>query len=160
MILVECDRHFVLVKSLTRGKEVEHSFNKSEACKKMQERKNCTGMLDEDPGSAQHPYINKLRQSALKQEIPEHDLKLLPDKKNNNRIILLCPRSQEWILKTVQLVNIEIGKYYLPEKPSRLHDALTFGHQRNMDNYKKLLVDLTESSDRVKALRSLLETSS
>jgi hypothetical protein len=159
MIFVECDPDFVLAKSLTRGKEVEHSFGKSKVCDKLEELKHCTGMLDEDPKSAQHPYINKLQKSELKKEIPEHDLKVLHDKKNNNQVILLCPRLEEWILKAVQAENMEIGKYYLPEKPSKLHDALTFGHERNKGNYKRLLSDLAEGSNRLKTLKSLLETS-
>lgn len=160
MIFVECDPDLLLVKSLTKGKDVVHTSGKPRVCNRLVKSTHCIGMVDEDPLSTQHPYINKLEKSGVKEELLAQDLKVLHDNRNNNHIILLCPRLEDWILKAVQATNIEMKKYHLSDKPGKLHDALTLAQESNMENFRKLLADLAKNSTKVKTLRELLEKSS
>lgn len=158
MIFVECDPDEVLVKSLTRGKIIKHPSNKPRVCSQLAKTNGSVAMVDEDPKSVQHPYIDKLKGTGQVSFLSGHDLTVLCDKSRDNRIVLICPRLEDWLLKAASEAGLNIEDYFLPRKPSGLHDVLTLGNKNNkhMDNYKKLLYDLGKSSTRVKTLKELL----
>ncbi len=159
MIFVECDPDTILVKYLTKGKEIRHASGISKVCNRLADSTRCVGMVDEDPLSIQHPYIDKLKKDGQINNISACDLTILYDKSKNNQLVLICPRLEDWLLKSVKEAKLDIEKYFLPKKPSELHDILTLGskNKKHMDNYTKLLSYLAESSIRVKTLKELLE---
>ncbi len=62
MIYLECNPDKALVKALgITKKEIFHTGNKGNVCKRLQKSKNSKGTVDEDPSSIQPNYIKKLQ---------------------------------------------------------------------------------------------------
>ena len=153
MIFVECKPDLTLIKSLTKvtRREITHEFKgKGEICNRLRKQTNCKALLDEDPSSAQPSYI---KETGLEKEFSEHGLKLLRDAVNNNYLVILCPRLEEWILRAASEVAIDVGKYKLPNNAAKLHSEINI----SLDRFEKLLEVLKDSSSRLKILKSLLE---
>jgi len=151
MVYVECKADFTLVESITEipKKEIIHEGGKSEVCKKLEKKKNCKGLVDEDPWSVQPPYVKKL---GMKEDLSSYDLKILHDNSNKNALIVLCPRLEEWELKAAKEVNVDMKQYDLPKEPSKLHAIINI----NLDKFERLIESLKQRSNRLKALKKLL----
>jgi len=153
MIYIECNADYALVRSLIRvaRKDVIHEFKgKFEVCKRLENQRNCKGLIDEDPTSIQPPYLKHLQRQD---EFSEHDLILLHDRNSSNYLIVLCPRLEEWVLKSAREASMDVRKYDLPNDARALHR-----HARiNPDKLENLLEDLKSSSQRLKTLKRLLE---
>jgi hypothetical protein len=66
---------------------------------------------------------------------------------------MLCPRLEDWMLRTAREVGIDVRDYGLPHDAKRLHSEINI----NLDKFEKLLEALkSKGSERLKALRSLL----
>lgn len=151
MIYLECKPEFILAKSLTGipKREFIHERGKPKVCKQLERRRDCKGLVDEDPWSTQPPYMKKIK---LKEDISEHDLKILHDNSNDNCLIVLCPRLEEWVLKTAKEASIDVRKYRLPDKAIRLHREINI----DLSKFERLIGDL-KNSERLKILKRLLE---
>lgn len=153
MIYVECKPDLALVKSLTNvtRRGITHEFKgKGEICNRLRKQTNCKGLLDEDPSSAQPRYIKEAR---LVNDLSEHEIKVLHDGTNNNYLIVLCPRLEEWILKAAQQAGKDVRKYDLPNDAAKLHREINI----SLDRFDNLLEELKDSSSRLKTLKRLLE---
>lgn len=154
MIRVECRPDFILTKTLTDlpKRQIIHHQGKPEICKSLKKSTHCKGLIDEDPGAPQPPYLNDL--DSL--EIPsEFDLKVLADKKRNNLIIILCPKLEDWIIKSAKLSKIELEKRFnLPNDSNRLHRIINY----RLPNFQRLLEVLREHSPRLATLEHYLKT--
>jgi len=153
MIYVECKPDLTLVKSLTNvtRREITHEFKgKGEICNRLRKQTNCKGLLDEDPSSAQPHYV---KEAMLENEFPQHDIKVLHHSSTDNRLIVLCPRLEEWILKAASETGIDVRKYDLPNDAAKLHRHINI----SLDKFENLLEELKESSNRLKTLKKLLE---
>jgi len=152
MIYVECKPDFTLVRFITNlpRREIVHEFKgKHEVCKQLENRRDCKGLVDEDPLSVPPPYLKKLR---LQKELPEAGLKIMRDESNNNLLVILCPRLEEWILRAAKEKGINPDKYNLPNNPNRLHEVINL----SLDRFERLLEDL-KGSRRLRALKKVLE---
>jgi len=153
MIYIECKPDLALVRSLTKvtRREITHEFQgKGEICNQLRKQTNCKGLIDEDPSSGQPRYVKEAR---LENAFPDHDIKILHHSSTDNRLIVLCPRLEEWILKAAREAGIDIGKYNLPNNATKLHTEINI----NLGKFKNLLEDLKDSSSRLKTLKRLLE---
>lgn len=150
MIYVECKPDVTLVKTITKisNKEVIHAGNKPEVCKQLRNQTNCVGLVDEDPGSSKPCSMSEMR---LEKEIDEINVKIFSDK-NRNRLIVLCPKLEEWVLGCVKETKIEIEKYNLPNNAKKLHEVINI----NLKSFKDLINDLLKHSHRLKMLKDLL----
>ena len=150
MIYVECKSDFALVKSITGipRREITHEGGKPRVCQRLERQENCKGLVDEDPSRAQPRYIRKLR---LANDLFQYELRELCDESRNNRLIILCPKLEDWILKAAKEADLRMKKYGLPDTPRELHQVI------NLDPRKleRLLPDL-KNLERVKTLRKLL----
>lgn len=154
MIYVECKTDQALVRCITNvaRREIVHERGKSRVCKKLAERRNCKGLVDEDPSSAQPPYMAKL---TLEKDLPQDELKVLYDASTDNRLIILCPRLEDWILKAAREAKLKLEKYPLPNSAERLHRVVNL----SLDKFERLLEDLKhKDSERLKILRKLLQS--
>ena len=153
MIFIECKPDLTLLESLTSipRREITHEFKgKGEICNRLRKLSNCTGLIDEDPDSGQPLYV---KEAKLENDLSEHEIKVLHDNTNNNYIIVLCPRLEEWILKAAREAGIDVRKYDLPNDAIRLHREINI----SLDKFENLLEDLKRSSSRLKSLKRLLE---
>ena len=153
MIYVECKPDSKLVKSITNVSKrgIVHESNKFEVCRRLEKRKSCTGLIDEDPLSVQPRYIRKTR---LENDLSEHDIKVLHHSSTDNRLIVLRPRLEEWVLKAAKEAGIDVRKYDLPNDAAKLHRHINI----SLDKFENLLEDLKDSSSRLKTLKRLLES--
>ena len=151
MIYLECKPDFALVKSITRvpKREIIHERKgKSGVCKRLEGQRNCKGLVDEDPLSTQPPYIKKVR---LENDLFQYELKVFYDESNGNRLFVLCPKLEDWILKAAKEAHLGMKKYGLPDTQEKFHKVI------NLDPSKleRLLTDLKDC-ERFKILRKLL----
>ena len=152
MIYVECKPDLALVKSLTNvtRRGITHEFKgKGEICNRLRQQTNCKGLIDEDPSSGQPRYVKEAR---LENDLSEHEIKVLHDNTNNNYIIVLCPRLEEWVLKAAREAGIDVRKYNLSNDAAKLHREINL----SLDKFEDLLDDL-KITGRLKALKNLLE---
>jgi hypothetical protein len=89
--------------------------------------------VDEDPGSSQPTYLGKLHLKAAL-----HDIKVLTDNKRKNKLVVICPRLEEWVLNVAKKSGINVSAYSLSKIPRELHRKLG----SNADKLKPLIKDL------------------
>ena len=149
MIYVECKPDSLLVREITNisKREIIHLGNKSEVCKRLRSRNNCVGLVDEDPTSGQPSYLKEMR---LEENLSESDIKIRSDK-NGNRLIVLCPRLEGWILKRVKEAGINIKDYSLPDSERELHEVINI----DLRKFERLIIDLKNDKN-IRALGTLL----
>lgn len=151
MIYVECKPDFKLVECLLgTEKEIKHAMGKNRICNKLRKERNCTGLIDEDPGRSQHPYLKQLSPES---NLSRDRLKTLHDDRNKNHLIVLCPRLEEWVLKAAKEAKIDIKRYNLPDDGERLHKVINI----NIDKFEKLIKDLRGKSRMMKALEKSIK---
>ncbi|MBI4336281.1 MAG: hypothetical protein HY683_00430 [Chloroflexi bacterium] len=151
MIYVECKPDEILVRTLTglsRRQVIHESKGKPAVAKEMRSRTGVLGMVDEDPGSVQPAYFTEM---VVQRELSKQHLKLLRDTQTNNRLVLLCPYFEAWIVYAAHTAKIDITKYGLPANPVSLHQII------NADPRKfERLVEHLQPTDPLKALKRLL----
>ena len=146
MIYTECKPDSVLAKTLgIPKKEIIHLGGKPEVCKQLEKRKNWMGFIDEDPFSIQPSYLKKLE---IHENLSNYGFKVLNDNSNNNDLIVLCPRLEEWVLKATKDAEIDIKRYNLPDDGDNLHKVIRL----NIDKFEKLIQDLRGMSRMMRAL--------
>jgi len=152
MIFVECKPDVELVKifGLSR-REIFHIGPKPEICKRLRRFKNQKALVDEDPSSPQPSYIKK--ECKVWKNLSKYDFKILKDC-SNNKLIVLCPRLEEWMLKAAKCAGINIKNYGLPDNGNKLHEVINV----DIRKFKKLLNDLKDKSDMLKALEKFIKS--
>ena len=153
MIYVECKPDFALVKLVTKipGREIVHEKNKPEVCKRLERQRNCKGLVDEDPLSTPPPYMKKVK---TENDLFQYELKVLYDGARNNRLVILCPKLEDWILRAAKEAKLNMEKYSPPDTPEKLHQEINL----DLSKFEKLLTHL-KNSERLKTLKKLLESS-
>ena len=88
---------------------------------------------------------------VLENDLFQDELRVLYDESRNNRLIILCPKLEDWILKAAKEADLNMEKYSLPTTPEKLHREV------NLDPRKleRLLTDL-KNCERFKTLGKLL----
>lgn len=149
MFVVECTPDATLVSSLASvGKRrVDHAGNKSRVLRKlMRNYKNSIGIIDQDPNRTQPPDIQRFRQL---ESLERDKLKILHHTRRNNRLIVICPRLEEWTVAAAREANVDLRRYNLPNDPTELHERINI----RVKEFRQLVEELGNSSNRVKALR-------
>jgi hypothetical protein len=125
-----------------------HSHGKGKVSKSLAKNSGVTGMVDEDLGSAEP---RTLSQYALVSDT--HDLKLRIDKSRNNRLVVVCPDLEEWLVKTAKSASVKMADFSLSEDPRALHAEIT----TRLPNMQRLLRELLERKNpRLLHLKTLL----
>ena len=158
MFFVECKPDHELVRSLASVpiEKVEHAGNKSGVVKKLTRHRgapnyeNSVGMIDEDPLSTQPPDLEKFREIRY---LGRHKIRILHYRWLNNRLLVLCPRLEEWIVEAAREARINLNEYGLPSDPRKLHEVINLGIKR----FRDLVEDLMKQSNRVKELQAQLK---
>jgi hypothetical protein len=149
MIYLECDPDKALVQTLGLSvKKIKHVYSKGNVCNRLAKSSHSQGIVDEDPLSAQPSYIGK-----LKLQSHEHQIKILYDEKAQNRLIVLCPRLEEWVLRAAQDAGVNIQDYGLPNNANQLHHTIN----TRLESLKNLIKNIKDKSKMLKALESLLK---
>lgn len=150
MIYLECYSDEALVKALgIHKKEIYHSGNKGNVCKKLVKSRNSKGLVDEDPSRTQPPYIGKMRTKSN-----EDDIKLLYDDSTKNHLIVLCPKLEDWILKAAKEARVNVEDYSLPDDAYELHKIINI----KLEKFVQLIEDIKTRSKMLKTLEKLIRS--
>jgi hypothetical protein len=155
MFRVECDPDVALVSSLTSvpQRRIMHHQGKNELLRKLLKEKNSVGLMDKDPSSIQ-PTVYLQRFQVINYSDSD-GIEVLHHRQGHNRLVILYPRLEEWVIESARRVNINPLEYNLPPNGNELHEVINFKIKR----FEELLEDLKQSSDRVKTLKRRLTES-
>jgi len=155
MLYVECNPDKIFLKALLESSEflkpIRHEYGKGKICNRLKKEGNSIALIDEDPQSPQPKYLKNLEPLEL-DKLKELNIKCFYDKCLGNLIIMLSPRLEEWILKILKEININIRKYNLPNDANNLHKAIN----TNLNNFEKLIDDLKKTK-KFKEIKNLIE---
>ena len=129
-----------------------HSGNKSGVCKRLGKNQNCIGLVDEDPMSIQPSYVEDL---DIEYDLNQLQIKVKLDKANKNRLIILKPKLEEWVLETAKKSDIETEPFGIPSNPKRLHSIIN----HSLDRFRNLIEFLKTKDERTRlsTLQKLLK---
>lgn len=149
MFVVECTPDVTLVTTLTSvsKRRVDHVHGRSRVLRRLvRNYENSIGMVDEDPNRAHSHDWQKFREI----EFSERDrLRILYQNRRNNRLIVLCPRLEDWIIEASREVNMDLNRYNLPNEPDELHEIVNL----RIEEFQQLIEELMQRSNRIRALR-------
>ncbi len=150
MIFVECKPDKILVKSLCPRVKIRHLSNKSEVCRRLHLISNAIGLIDEDPGSPQPPYMDELK---IIENPYAHMILILRDPSRGNLVIILRPRLEEWLMELAGRRILE--KYGFPWNSGLIHTLLRL-HPEKIRNVINNL--LREENEVLLYLRKILSS--
>ena len=152
MYIVECDPDVALVSSLTSlsKKRITHAAGKHQVLRKLLRQTNSMAMIDEDPLSVQP--VAFLQHFQVVNHSDRDGIRILHNNSGHNRLIVLCPRLEEWILDSSKRANIDLKDYNLPTNANELHEEINF----KINRFEQLIEDLKQQSNRVKVLKARL----
>jgi len=141
MIFVECKPDALLARELTGRprREFNHSFKgKYEAIYLLSRQTGSIALLDEDPGAVQPRYLQALREE---QSLGGHGLKVLRHEPRQNRVVLLCPRLEEWVIGAAEQAGVDLKTpYNLPTNAVELHKEINV----DLRKFQRLVEDLKD----------------
>jgi hypothetical protein len=148
---VECTPDETLLKMLgVNGKQIEHHSGKDRVCHRLSENNSLIGLVDEDPYSAQNTYFKNCHQISF-----SHHVRELQDKKRGNKLIVLCPKLEDWILYACSQNSIKPATFGLSKTGNDLHKEINY----KLSNFERLIQALTgNGSAELKHLKDLLAT--
>ena len=154
MIFVECKPDWTLVQLLIAEFRVKiiHSGNKSGVCKRLLKNQNCIGLVDEDPMSIQPSYIENL---DIEYDLNQLKIQVKIDKENKNRLILLKPTLEEWILEIANNADIDTEPFGIPSNPKKFHAVIN----HSLDRFRNLIefLNTQNEQERLSILQKLLK---
>jgi len=152
MYRVECDPDVALVSSLTSvpKRRIMHHQGKFRLLQKLLEQKDSVGLVDKDPSGPQPMvYLQRFQPLGFQES---YGIEVWQHSQGHNRLIVLYPRLEEWVIESARRVNISLGDYNLPASGNELHKIINF----KISRFEELLEDLKRTSSRIKKLKKLL----
>jgi hypothetical protein len=150
--VAECKADMALLKILTAApkKNLIHGGNKTGVLQTLLKGyEDSTGVIDEDPWSIQPPDLQRFQE---KQDLTSYNFKILHQKSKNNKLIILCPRLEEWILQAARESSISPTQYGSPDDAHKLHEQVNL----QTDKFQKFVDSLQNKSRQLKELKKHL----
>ncbi len=146
-VIVECYPDASLLRALGVSKrQLCHERGKGEVVKRVLKFDCATGLVDEDPLSAQPRELNNYNQVQAAE-----GLSLLARRNDSNkRIIIVSPRLEDWLIQRAKSSGIKPEDYGLPGDPDRLHSIPRYEQK---DGFRRFLADLIDRDDGINLLR-------
>lgn len=149
MLLLECYPDEVLARALGIDRQsIRHSHGKGKLSQSLGKLNGVVGMVDEDPGSAEPATLAKFVETQA-----SHDLKLKIDKSRGNRLVVICPKLEDWLIKTAKNSAVRLADFGLSDRAGNLHADVN----QRLPNLERLLARLLElKNPRLLLLKSML----
>jgi len=146
-VLVECDADEVVLRALgLPRKKLLHFGGKYELLKKLKNRANDVGMVDEDPGRVQPQDMGSYRQMGSAE-----GLHLLTRRgRGAQRLVVICPKLEDWLIDRAKSSGIRPEDYGIPSDPDHLHSIPRYEHK---EGFRRLLAELKEQDKGMHLLR-------
>ncbi len=151
-LFVECKPDETLVTALgVSGAAVEHAAGRDGVCRRLQREEEVVGLVDQDPDAHPIPYVQSLTEIHR-----QHDLLVLEDRGRRNRLILVCPRLEEWLVRTVQQAGLQLTNFgFEDDRGKGLHREIN----QRLPNLRRLVGALMEQrQERILALQQWLNS--
>lgn len=150
-LFVECkpDETLAFALGISR-REIEHALGRASVCAQLSRRRSATGMVDEDPGAAPQPYMRSLAEKRW-----EHGIRVLVDNERNNRIVVLSPRLEDWLVQTAKEAGLRMTDFgFTSDNGVQLHGEIN----QHLGSVQRLVEALLAAeSRRIARLQSLLK---
>jgi|WetSurMetagenome_2_1015567.scaffolds.fasta_scaffold266367_2 hypothetical protein len=154
MIAVECFADMTLVQCLTSlpRNQIAHYFRgKSGVCTQLQQNTQSIGLIDEDPFAAKHPFE---KMGVFDDNYVKYDIKYRLYPSQSNRLIILCPKLEDWIIESARQARVDLVKNGLPDDPNSLHNVI----DQKLNEFRVIIALLKKNrSDRLETLSNLLK---
>ena len=147
-VLAECypDVAVLVALGVARG-QLRHERCKGEIVNRLKKLPDAVGVVDEDPASAQP---RDLTGSYHEVEAAEGLRLLVRQGKGGQRLIVLCPRLEDWLLQRARSSGIKPEDYRLPRDPDRLHSIPRYERR---DGFQRFLAELINCDKGMSLLR-------
>jgi hypothetical protein len=148
-LFLECKPDETLAVALgVPRRAIVHSHGKGRVSKSLSRNSGVVGMVDEDPGSAEPTTLSKFTEVSA-----QHDVRLREEKARNNRLVVICPRLEPWLVKTAKAAGVRMEDSGLSENVQVLDSVIN----HRLSSLKRLLnALLAASSPRMLHLKALL----
>jgi len=122
--------------------------SKGNVIKSLRDRPGDMGMVDEDPQSIQ----TQPHELANYQEVDRGEgLRLLARKGHSNqKLVVLCPRIEDWLIQRARLCDIDPTRHYLRSTPKELKEM---PHYEEKEGFRHFLAELKERDGGMHLLR-------
>lgn len=124
-----------------------HFGGKDKLINRLRELPGAVGVADEDPASNQHP---DLKASYRQTESAEGLRLLVRQGSGGQRLVLVCPKLEDWLIQRANTVGVKPEDYGLPSDPDRLHSIPRY---ENRANFRLFLTQLIECDKGMGLLR-------
>jgi len=115
---VECSADEIVLRNLgVPKKQLLHFGGKYELVKKLKERTNDVGMVDEDPGKLQPQDMSSYRRT----DSAEGLYLLTRQGRGGQRLVVVCPKLEDWLIDRAKSSGVRPEDFGLPNDPDRLH---------------------------------------
>jgi hypothetical protein len=150
IILVECYPDASLLHALgVSKKQLRHERCKGEVVKRVLKFDSAIGLIDEDPQSAQPRDLNNYKQVQAAE-----GLRLLSRRDDKNkRLIIICPRLEDWLIQRARLSSVKPEAYRIPSDPDHLHNIPRYEQK---EGFQSFLAELKKQDKGMHLLRRWL----
>ena len=147
-VLVECNADEVVLRALgVTKKQLLHFGGKGNVINRLKKLPGTTGIVDEDPASAQPRDLNNYQEEVQTTE----GLRLLTRQgKGGQRLILVCPKLEDWLIARAKSSGIRPKDYGLPSDPDKLHSIPRYEQK---EGFCRFLAELKERDSGMHLLR-------
>ncbi|MBN2128846.1 MAG: hypothetical protein JW741_05090 [Sedimentisphaerales bacterium] len=147
-VLVECYPDEALLRALgVPRKRLRHERCKGDVVNRLRKLPLAIGMVDEDPASAQP---RDLTDSYQQSEAAEGLRLLTRQGAGAQKLIVVCPRLEDWLIHRADASGIKPQDYGLPGDPKRLHSIPRYEQK---DGFRRFLAELIDRDGTVTLLR-------
>ncbi len=149
-LFLECNADETLAAALGVTRHlIKHSHGKGRVARYLKKNSGVTGLVDEDVGSAEPTTLREFVELTS-----AHDVKLKLHKAQNNRLIVICPRLEPWLIKTAKAAGLKMDKFSLSDNIQEFDSLINY----RLPKVEQLLRKLLEAqSPRLLRLKALLE---
>ena len=146
-VLVECNADEAVLRALgVSKKQLRHERCKGEVVKRVSKLYCATGLIDEDPSSAQPRDLDNYKELQANEGLRQ--LARRDDK--NKRLIVVSPRLEDWLIQRAKASGIRLKDYGLPSDPDKLHSIPRYEQK---EGFCRFLAELKERDSGINLLR-------
>ncbi len=146
-IAVECYPDEVVLRGLgVPRKQVLHQARKGEVINWLKKTVGGTGMVDEDPDSDQPRDLISYQQAQASEGL----LLLVRQGSGNQKLIIVRPRLEDWLIQRARVCGIDPRQYQLPDSARELHGVPRYEQK---DGFRRFLAELTGRDKGMSLLR-------
>lgn len=151
MLLLECKADETVVKCLGRVRQnCRHLDDKGEVCNWLKKGKAPLAMIDEDPASAQPPYLSRLKLISHL-----HGIREMRDEAVTHRVLIVQPRLEEWLIASAKEAKLRMIDFGLSDRGNELHKEIN----SKLEAVTRLVRMLEQTGSlRIAHLRKLLQS--